>query len=369
MKPEGHQPGADPHATELWLLDQAAIMGGGQRFALRLARHAAHAAHARADVRVVLACPDASELAAAGRAAGVPVMAVELPAVGLGSLVQAPVVVARLARALGQAPSGTVAVANSASAVAWLAAASLLARRVRVVHLLHERDTAARPTARAVLARSGAVVAIGAVGARTYRAALPHTTVRQVNNFVLPEQFATAPAMRSADRPSLGVVARLIPEKGVLELLDELLASPERWSTLQIAGDAQDEAYARRVRARIDEPDLGDRVTLVGPVSDVPEFLDAIDVAVIPSTGTEGQPTVILEALARGRGVLVRAAIHSSDYEGLPVMPYGDRRDIGDALARLPGNPPSRTLVEERFGPDQALDGLLAAARQTPVSR
>ena len=92
-------------------------------------------------------------------------------------------------------------------------------------------------------------------------------------------------------------------------------------------------------------------------------FLDGLDVVVVPSTGTEGQPTVILEALARGCGAVVRAAVYADDYAGLGVVPYGDAGDFGAALRRASREPVALERIAERFGADQALDALLVAAR------
>ena len=49
----------------------------------------------------------------------------------------------------------------------------------------------------------------------------------KVNNFLLPDEFASRGAPRARVRavPPLGVLARLIPEKGILELIDDSRAS------------------------------------------------------------------------------------------------------------------------------------------------
>ena len=95
------------------------------------------------------------------------------------------------------------------------------------------------------------------------------------------------------------VLARLIPEKGVLQLVEEL-ARCTSWSRAVIGGDAQDPTYARRVRERIGALGLEGRVTLAGKVDleDVPGFLASIDVLAVLSPA-EAEPTVILEALPR----------------------------------------------------------------------
>ncbi len=368
--------GSDPVTTRrgrrVWLLDHAPILGGAELFALKLARHAA----VRTDLDVVLLCPPGSELAARARADALDVR--EVGMAHFAAPAQAPLIplaVARLVRVLRRAPAGTVFVANTAWAQALLSACAPWLRGRRIVHLLHEQDTAARRSARLVLSRVGRPVAIGANAARTYRAALGHD-VAQVDNVLDDAELAAAagaphrvqPADRAGAPPVVGVLARLIAEKGVAELVDELAACPHAWSTARLAGPAQHADYETVVRERIAAHGLGDRIGLEGR-REAAAFIDAIDVLVVPSTGTEGQPTVALEALARGVPVVLRAAVHSPDYAGLPVAVYHDASDLGAALERLPAEPAPLAEIARRFGAGQALDGLLRAGHEgTPCT-
>ena len=156
------------------------------------------------------------------------------------------------------------------------------------------------------------------------------------------------------------MLARLIADKGIAELVDELSACPRAWARARIAGPAQDAAYAAAVRERIAAAGLGDRIRLEGQLG-ANGFIDAIDVLVVPSTGTEGQPTVALEALARGVPVVLRAAVHSTDYEGLPVAVYRDSGDLGAALQTMAREPAPLDEIARRFGAGEALAGLLGA--------
>jgi glycosyltransferase involved in cell wall biosynthesis len=162
--------------------------------------------------------------------------------------------------------------------------------------------------------------------------------------------------------PVVGFLGRLIPEKGAVELVEELAAVRASWSRLLVGGARQDEQYARLVEARAVELGVGAEVHLSGHVDDVPAFLSGIDVLVVPSTGNEAQPTVILEALALGRPVLVREPVWSPDFEGLPVVPYRDAGDLGERLAALPSGDADPELLRERFGPGQAIAAIDAAA-------
>jgi glycosyltransferase involved in cell wall biosynthesis len=343
---------------ELWFIDHAPILGGAERFALKLAASASLRSPA---MRCVMVCPSDSELASRSRAAGFDVCHADFPSVSPPSR-RAPAAVLALRRLITAAPSSAVFIANSARAQAYAAAAGLLSHDGRaVVNVAHEQDTAARRVARATLRHGATVVAIGANTARTYERALPGVTVHKINN-VLDEHELESAFRARARAARLAVLTRMIPEKGILELLDEAAANAEHWSTLSIGAQPQDRAYEAQVKARIDELGLSGRARVVGAIADVPSFLDAADVLVVPSTGCEGQPTAIIEALARGLPVLVRAPMLSDDFGGMPVHGYRDARDFGAALSALRPSLASVEDMRRRFGADQAIDGLLSAA-------
>jgi glycosyltransferase involved in cell wall biosynthesis len=340
-------------APDLWLLDDARIMGGGQLFALRLARHAR-------DRRCVIVCPRDSELARRCAEQGVPTRHARFPAPLPTPAFAA--AAAALPRVLREAPGDAIVVGNSARTQAAAAAAWgwRRARAPRFVHLMHERDSARRPSARAVHRRFGRMAALGANAVQAYRDALG-VPVAHLNNFLGPDQLAALVAVRDG-RPSprplpvVGIAGRLIPEKGILEAVRDLGAVSGGWAELLIAGERQDEAYAREVEAAA--APLGERVRLLGHVADMPHFLRSLDLLLVPSTGNEAQPTVILEALAAGCPVAVRRAIWSSDFDGLPVAPFDE---VAAALSAPPAGRADPAELARRFGPEQALAGIAAA--------
>jgi glycosyltransferase involved in cell wall biosynthesis len=391
----------------LWLIDHAPIMGGAEQLVLKLACHAA----LRGSPPVVVVCPPHSELARRCRAADVELRTIAMAHfASAGAVLIGPAIV-RLARLLRRAPAGAGLVACSAWSQALLAACGPLLPGRPIVHLLAEQDTARRASARLALSHVGVPVAIGSNVQRVYEAALRGTVVASIGNVLSADELAAAAGAprREGRRPEagtlaaagaageegqrpeagtlaaagaageegrrpeaagtlvVGALARQIPEKGVLELVDELAACPGAWGHARLAGDAQDLDYAARVKRRIEDRGLDARIRVEGRVESVAGFLDGLDVLVVPSIGTEGQPTVALEALARGAGVVMREPIYSDDYRGLPVAVYRDASDLGTALASVPRTPAALDEVARRFGPDQALDGLLAAAR-TPAA-
>lgn len=345
----------------LWLFDHAPIMGGAEVFALGLARSAAR----DRGLRVRLVCPPDSELAARGEAEGLEQLAARFPPLGPRGAPRWPDAVLAHRRLLAGLDPGAIAVANTARAQAYLTAAFPLLRKHRrpaLVHVLHEQETLGRRSGRLALRRVGSLVAIGENVASLCRARLPGVPVTKANNFLEPHRFnGDLPKGVREGKPVIGVIARMIPEKGLLELVDEL-ADAGSWSRALIAADEQDAPYADLVRRRLASHGLEDRIGLVGWIDDVEAFLSSVDVLVVPSTGNEGQPTVILEALAVGVPCLVRPAVWSSDYDGLPVYSFDSAAELERRLAELP---PQRTRSDDlrlRFGPEQALDAVLRSA-------
>jgi glycosyltransferase involved in cell wall biosynthesis len=205
-------------------------------------------------------------------------------------------------------------------------------------------------------------VAVGENARQGYEELLGGRTLAAVNNVYDPSTTERRERPAPTGPPVLGVLARLIPMKGVRELVEELAEIRDAWSELRVGGPRQDEAFVAQLEQRIGELGLAERISLVGNVDDVTAFFGEIDVLVVPSTGVEGQPTVIMEALAAGRPVVVRDHVWSSSFDGLPVVPYSDPGELARALEQTGREPPAADEVERRFGPQQALDGILAAA-------
>jgi glycosyltransferase involved in cell wall biosynthesis len=342
----------------IWLLDDGGVsLGGGQLFALRLARNAGR------PVRLV--CPPGSPLwdaaedldrVAARFPAPVPHKAPSLAAAALG-----------LRRALAAARAEEAVVVSGSIRASMLAGIALTARRDAppLVHLLHERDSAERASVRIALRRSQRVLTVGSKAAEAYRKALPEASVSQIENFLAPDELARLVAIRRPPRggpPVLGVLARLIAEKGIDALVDELAAVPDAWAELRVGGPRQDERYAASVERQVAAAGLDDRVRLVGPVGDVPGFLASIDVLVVPSTGNENQPTVILEALAAGVPVVVRSSLWSQAFAGLPVVRYETASELSASLSSAPAPAADPEVVARRFGVEQVVAAIDAIA-------
>jgi len=351
--------------TAVWILDDGLIMGGGQRFGLRLAQ-----ALADRDLPVRFLAPADSELGQEARRLGHEVVDVRYPRLVPPAVGRMPGTVTRLREELESAPPGTVVIGNTARCQAYATAALVTLRRWPIlIHLLHEQTSVTRPSARAVYRRIGALVAVGDQTAELYRRHLPGVPVEAVSNFMDEDAVRRIIAARTAppggERPVVGFLGRLIPAKGVLELVDELGAVSDAWAQARIAAPPQDPDYVERVRARIAELGLGDRIHLLGEVRDLDAFFASIDVLVVPSVGFhEGQPTVILESLLYARPVIVRHQLRSPALEGLPIAFYETPQELAAHLASPPQGTVSAEAFLRRFGARDVVDTILRVARQ-----
>lgn len=89
-------------------------------------------------------------------------------------------------------------------------------------------------------------------------------------------------------------IGALSPEKAVHNAVLAMGELPERWH-LAVAGDGPDKAVVDRAASTIG----GDRIRLLGQITDPAELLTAADLLVLPSL-TEGIPAVVLEAASIG---------------------------------------------------------------------
>jgi glycosyltransferase involved in cell wall biosynthesis len=100
--------------------------------------------------------------------------------------------------------------------------------------------------------------------------------------------------------PLLGIVARFTPQKDHLSFLraiERLVAKGEAFQCI-LVGNAMDATNAPLMRW-IRELGLSDHVVLIGPRSDLPDVMRALDLHVL-SSRVEGFPNVLAEAMACG---------------------------------------------------------------------
>jgi glycosyltransferase involved in cell wall biosynthesis len=153
--------------------------------------------------------------------------------------------------------------------------------------------------------------------------------------------------LEGAPRPYVGFLGRLEPVKG-LDVLIDAVPYLSRYVTLVIAGDGSErERLERLVWVR----NLSSQVRFVGPIAfdDVPSFLNALDVLVLPSVTLlplhrEQFGRVLAEAMA------ARLPVVGSSSGAIPevvgdaglVVPEGDPRALAEAIDSLTLNEPFR---------------------------
>jgi glycosyltransferase involved in cell wall biosynthesis len=168
--------------------------------------------------------------------------------------------------------------------------------------------------------------------------------------------------LRRGRRASFLSVGNWVERKGIMSLLQAFAALEPEAATLYLVGrTAVEPAYARRVWARLAEPDLRGRVEVRGALStaDVAALYMAADAFVLPSL-KEPYGTVYGEAMACGLPVVGWRAgnlpyLAEDEHEGL-LVEAGDVAGLTAALTRLADD----AGLRQRLG---------AAARQRAMAR
>jgi glycosyltransferase involved in cell wall biosynthesis len=208
--------------------------------------------------------------------------------------------------------------------------------------MIAAQDPARLPLIKHVLARADAVMTVSrplAQEARRLGAAGEKVVV--VPNGVNQRLFR--PADKGEARRRLGVpqsgplalfVGNLVPVKGIETALKALATLPH--VTMLIVGQGPLEP---KLRLMAQDLGAGEQVIWAGPQDHehVPGFMAACDVLLLPSL-SEGEPNVVLEALACGRPVVASdvggvGRLIQSGRQGL-LVPPGEPQPLADAIAR-----------------------------------
>lgn len=141
-------------------------------------------------------------------------------------------------------------------------------------------------------------VSHGAKSYLTEKAGLPSRLIDVIPNGVDTSRFSPGPKSSVSPRGVIGTLGNLMPIKNQALLIKaghRLLQSGIDL-TLQIAGDGP---LRPELEGLIASLGVGDRVHLIGRVSDTPAFLRSLDVFVLPSN-SEAHPNALSEAMACG---------------------------------------------------------------------
>ena len=168
------------------------------------------------------------------------------------------------------------------------------------------------------------------------------------------------PALRS-ERPLVGNVARLAPQKDHRTLIEAARLVPE--ADFVVAGDGE-------LRHELERQAAGSRVRFLGARDDVPELLASLDVFAFPSL-FEGLCLAVIEAQAAGVPVVATpvGGIRETVVDGKTglLVPTGDPGALAAAIRRLLEDRPAaeamaakaKRRVRERFSIERMLDETL----------
>jgi glycosyltransferase involved in cell wall biosynthesis len=108
--------------------------------------------------------------------------------------------------------------------------------------------------------------------------------------------------MKWCDRPVIGAIGRLAPQKGLQYLLQAapLVLRDEPNALFVFVGDGPERGA---LEAEAGKLGIRDAVCFLGVREDIPELLSAMDIVAMPSL-SEGLPMALLEAMASGKPVV-----------------------------------------------------------------
>jgi len=156
------------------------------------------------------------------------------------------------------------------------------------------------------LASDRVVACCEAVGAHLRRVtAVARKQLSVIPNGIPLERFTRISRQRQGNGTVFGVVGRLVPVKDHATLLRAFAAAVKSCPeiTLELLGDGPLMQYLNRIAQELG---IGDRVTFHGAAMDVSDFLERIDVFVLPSL-SEGLPLTLIEAMAAALPVIATA--------------------------------------------------------------
>lgn len=250
------------------------------------------------------------------------------------------------------------------------------ARRCRIPLLMHVHDAQVPKRTHAIVTRYVARTATrlicvsNAVRETVGKMGIPLRLTTVVYNGIdaaylgdppVPNPFVTGPG------PHVALFASIVHWKGqhVFMAAAERLAGVAPSAHFYIVGGLahpDDQPYLDNIRAMAEEPGLRGRVTLTGPVTDVPQWMAAMDVIVHTSVEREAFGLAIAEAMALGKRVVAtdNGAPGEIIEDGLTgrLVPPDDPEALAAAIMNLAGRPVDDPMgaaaaasVRQRFTP------------------
>jgi glycosyltransferase involved in cell wall biosynthesis len=164
------------------------------------------------------------------------------------------------------------------------------------------------------------------------------------------------------------MVANLIPYKGHLDLIEAFARVAPGDIRLKLFLIGQDRGVAKALISRAAELGVIDRIELMGPRSDVPRLLSAMDLGVL-SSHEEGFSNALLEKLASGLPVVATDAGGNREaLTGMPdcvlVRPRDPddlARGLTEVIGRLGADDRNRKIRQRRIHERYSVDAMVDA--------
>ena len=256
-------------------------------------------------------------------------------------------------------------------AACWAAALALVGSRRRLVMTDQTegpwRGRLAGAMSTWAYARAERVIAVSeAIARRLCDYGVPRERISVVRNTVVPAD----PVERPAEGRTVGVIARLVPEKGLEDFVEAMAALRGEDGTTRavIVGDGP---LRDALEERCTALGLDGAVAFWGERTDARSLLRKFDVLAVPSRA-EGTPLTILEAMWAGVPLVATTAGGIPEQirdgrEALLVSP-GDVAGLADALRRVLDRralarrlaASARHRAATTFSPDRMVDAILA---------
>nr|WP_166606609.1 glycosyltransferase [Kineococcus siccus] len=314
-----------------------------------------------AGAEVVLTVPGPGPLVGLAEDLGVEVLVRPVPVLrksalslrGGAALAGATVAAAVRGAALLRRLRPDVAYVSTLTTPSWIALARAL--RVPVVCHVHEAESTAAPAVQRVLTApllaATSVLVNSTFALEVLERSWPRLRGRStvVLNGVAGPPTPAGARPRAAGPVHLLYVGRLSERKGVLVAVEALgrLLGAGLDVRLDLVGDvfAEHEDFGRRLRARLAEPALADRVALHGFSADVWGHLAACDVLLVPSVLPEPFGNTAVEGVLAGRPVVASATGGLPEAVGgfasVRLVAAGDAAALADAVRTLVGDLPA----------------------------
>ncbi len=170
---------------------------------------------------------------------------------------------------------------------------------------------------------------------------------------------------QSNESVSVGVVANLRPVKNLGMFLQAAALLVDRYPNLRfsIAGEGPSRGLLER---QIRQLGLEERMTLLGRIANIPQYLARLDIAVLCSV-SEGMSNAVLEYMAAGRAVVATAVganaeLINNGTTGL-LVPSNDTAALASAMQTLIDDPElrlrlgtaARSFVQQNYSRQRAV--------------